>query len=146
MGSNSIEFTSTGEQFVYPLPPSRIKLARWDGTASPVIFDGSADRLRAFNHSLSKDGKHVALELSQAGQPTSQIAVMDSDGSHLRWLTHDDNSNGHPNLSPDGAMLVYRVTSIERGLSRVGQGMATERGLRIVSLADGKTMKLTNGW
>ncbi len=44
-----------------------------------------------------------------------------------------------PSFSPDGTRLVYRVgASYER--------LHTQRGLRIVSLADGKIRQLTNGW
>jgi Tol biopolymer transport system component len=148
MQSNTVAFTSAGAQFIYPLPPGQLELAHLDGSASPIIFDGGAAHLRPVNTDLSRDGKRLALDLwsSQGEQVTSQIAVMDSDGANLRMLTHDTNRNGFPSFSPNTTQLVYRVSQVTRGLGRVGQGLASERGLRILSLADGKIVNLTNGW
>jgi Tol biopolymer transport system component len=62
-----------------------------------------------------------------------QLALIRSDGSGLRILTEGNNSSAFPSLSPDGNSLVYRV-------------LGRERGLRIMSLKDGKVTRLTTGW
>jgi TolB protein len=116
------------------LPPEQLRLARWDGTLSPVIFDGGASNLEITAASLAADDQTIALELRDPRhtEEGTQIAVMRTDGSAFRIVTQDGNNNRFPSLSPDGTRLVYQV----RG---------SENGLRIRSLADGSIFKLTNG-
>jgi Tol biopolymer transport system component len=85
----------------------------------------------------SPDGAHIAFALGKlfARNPVTptQLAVIGSDGSGFRTITHGDNSSGFPSFSSDGKKLVYRV-------------LGKERGLRILSLADGSVTTLTTAW
>ncbi len=133
-----IAVTPDGERFIYPSGEQLI-LSAWDGRGSRVIFDGRADSRRIEDLALSADGRTVAFQFSRPQRPESQIAVMEIDGSHFQVVTHDPYDHSFPSLSPDGTRLVYRVGGIE-------QGRIFKRGLRILSLADGKVVKLTAGW
>jgi Tol biopolymer transport system component len=64
---------------------------------------------------------------------TSQLALINTDGSALRVLTAAGDHAGFPSWAPDGKQLVYRVSEHGR------------RGLRIIELATGRVSELTNG-
>lgn len=138
-----VSFTRTGEQFLYRPSNSRsplLKLAHWDGSGSTII-DGSADGRQIGEVALSGDGRTVAFGIWDSRHPgeTGQIAAIDSDGSRFRVITHDEGHDDYPSFSSDGTKVVYRLGKYE-------ERQHTERGLRIVSLADGKIVKLTSGW
>jgi TolB protein len=136
-----VSFTRNGEKFVYQPPNSQIlKLVRWDGSGA-LIFDGRRSGITPGVVTLSADGRRVAFAIWKSPRPAEvgQLVVMNTDGSHFRVTTHDAGHNDFPSFAPDGTRLVYRVGgSSER--------QHTQRGLRILSLADGKITKLTNGW
>jgi TolB protein len=64
---------------------------------------------------------------------TSQLAIINADGSGLRVLAGAGDHAGFPSWAPDGKRLVYRVSDHGR------------RGLRIIELATGGVSELTNG-
>lgn len=63
-----------------------------------------------------------------------QVAIINDDGSGFRVLTSGANNNAFPSFAPDGKHLVYRTLGPE--------GF----GLRIMSLADHSTTRLTTEW
>lgn len=64
----------------------------------------------------------------------AQVALIRADGTGFRELTTGEGNSGFASWSPDGKRLVYRVKS------------AAGEGLRILTLADGKTTVLTTGY
>ncbi|HEY6455485.1 MAG TPA: hypothetical protein VIY90_09430 [Steroidobacteraceae bacterium] len=138
--NNNASFTRSGAQFVYRSPNSQtLKLVRRNDS-DMTIFDGRPGNRRVGDEvALSADGRRIAFSISESAEPAEvgQIVVMDGDGSHLRVVTHDAGHDDFPSFSPAGTRLVYRVgNSNERA--------HTQRGLRILSLADGKVTRLTN--
>jgi Tol biopolymer transport system component len=134
-----------GKQLIYHSPSrAQLILSNWDDTGSQVIFDAPPDNSQISGGSLSGNGRTLVFEIWKPSAPPSepqQIAVMNSDGSHLRMLPHDPDHDGCEflSLSPDGTRIVCRVEQIK-------EGIRAEQGLRIVTLADGKTVTLTSGW
>jgi Tol biopolymer transport system component len=141
----ALSFTANGEQFVQTqYRQNQVRLLRWDNTGpiGPIVFDGGATKREIGQAAaVSADGKSIAISISNSPQPeeAGQIAVTDSDGSHFRVVTRGGVRNDYPSFSPDGMRLVYRVGAPEKR-------PPSEQGLRIVSLTDGKTVKLTSGW
>jgi TolB protein len=137
--------TPRAEGFIYRSDSSQQLIhIDWNGTVSRVIFDGSPQK-RAFHddQALSADGRTLAVAIWTSARPeeVDQIAVMNSDGSSFRVLPHDPLREGcrFLSLSPEGQRLVCAVGGMNHGFR-------TKGGLRIVSLSDGKTVKLTGGW
>ena len=64
----------------------------------------------------------------------AQVAIINDDGSGFQELTSGANNNAFPSFAPDGKHLVYRTLGPE------GQG------LRVMTLADHSTVKLTAEW
>jgi len=99
-----------------------------NGGNKRTVFSG--DGLSAFSAVWSPRGDQIAISVGRyfraAGAPTAQIALIDADGSNLRFLVEDEHNNGFPSFSPDGTRLVYK-----RG-----------KQLVILSLADGTTTSL----
>jgi Tol biopolymer transport system component len=133
-----IGLTGAGEQVVYPSgrPYSQLNIVAWDGTGSRVIFGAGAEKLEIGSVALSADGRKVAIQVGgnfRRPVEPAQIALMGSDGSALRMVTHDGSNNGFPSYSPAGDQLVYRA-------------LGAEQGLRVLSLTTGRVFKLTHGW
>jgi TolB protein len=111
-----------------------------DGSGLRKVFDATAQNASIVSPSWSPDGRYIAFALAPRGLGTrnpissAQIALIHSDGSNLRMLTRGDNNNAFPSFSPDGKHLVFRVLG------------AHMRGLRMVSLEDGKITTLTTEW
>ena len=107
-----------------------------DGTNATEIFSTGANGASIGSVAWSPDNETLAIELGgyfQRPIETTQIALLDSDGSDLRMLTSGSDSSGFPVFSPDGEHLVYRV-------------LGEENGLRVVTLVDGSLTPLTDGW
>jgi TolB protein len=139
--NDNVKFTPSGAEFVYRSPNTQtLKFVRRN-VSDTIIFDGLPGKRRIGDEvALSADGRRIAFSISESADPAEvgQIVVMDSDGSHLRVVTHDVGHDDYPSFSPDGARLVYRVGDSNERLH-------TQRGLRILSLGDGEVTRLTNG-
>lgn len=111
-----------------------------DGSGLRKLFDATDQNASVVSPAWSPNGTHIAFSLAPRGlggrNPISsaQIALILSDGSKLRMLTHDENNNAFPSFSPDGKHLVFRV---------LGQ---STHGLRLFSLRSGKITTLTTEW
>ena len=84
-------------------------------TDAPNVFAGTtaASELLADDYAFSPDGSRVvfshATDRSGAGpanQPV-ELFVMNTNGSGLRQLTHDDAYAAFPAWSPDGQTIAY---------------------------------------
>lgn len=127
-------YSPSGEQVVMStFYPFGLKIMDTDGGRSRTLFDAQ-ERMAIFP-SWSPDGKSVVFGLGpyfQAGWGKSaQIASIQADGSNFRLLTNGETNSGFPSWSPDGKRLVYRVSGSDG------------RGLRILSIEDGKMTTLT---
>ena len=59
----------------------------------------------------SPDGTKIAFDSDHQGN--FEIYVMNTDGSHVRRLTHDDKVDARPAGSPDGRRIVFHSTRHE---------------------------------
>jgi TolB protein len=136
----SVTFTPDGRHFIYT-SEQQINMAGWDGPGSHVIFDGSPnDRVLGTGVELSADGQTLAFGIRSSKYPeeAGKVAVVNSDGSHFRVVATQHDGPGFSSLSPDGKKIVFSDS--------VQHPVRVEEGLRIASLSDGKTTRLTNGW
>jgi Tol biopolymer transport system component len=82
-----------------------------DGTNRSILFGDSIKS--ALAPVLSPQGDRIAFGFgryfqSLQGPATGDIAIVNSDGSHLEVLTNGKGNYGFPSWSPDGRKLVYR--------------------------------------
>ncbi len=135
--------TPDGKGFVYVSDSTKqLVFTNWDGKRSRVVFDGGPDR-NVGAPTVAADGRRLAFAIWKSSRPedTRQMAVLNSDGSHFGVVpgSHSDRDCYFWSLSPEGTRLVCAASGVEHGLR-------TKGGLRIVSLVDGKTTRLTTGW
>jgi Tol biopolymer transport system component len=140
---DTVRFSPLGDRFLHrPNGTQRLELSDWQGVGTPA-FDGQAAGIQfaGTNPALSSDGHTVAfaIESSPRADEAGQLALTKVGTQVYRVVTHDEGHDGFPSFSPDGMRLVYRLGQYE-------ERSHTDQGLRIVSVADGKTVKLTEGW
>jgi Tol biopolymer transport system component len=103
---------------------NRIFVANADGTgAHPITSHGTINEQNA---SWSPDGTRIAVELAprRPGQPRSDIAIMNADGTGLRRIAATRWWETNPIWSPDGTRLAFtsdRGTRPKRS-DRLGPG------------------------
>ena len=132
-------FSADGSRVTYSPGNSfgnSLLIADANGENAMQIFSTSPNGNSIGSVAWSPDGEALAIEIGgyfQRPIETTQIAILDSDGSNLRVLTKGADSSGFPGFSPDGKHLVYRV-------------LGEKKGLRVLSLGDGSSTALTDGW
>lgn len=84
----------------------------------------------------SRNGERIAFMSTRDGE--AQIYIIQSDGTLLRRLTHDNKPADHPRWSPDGNELIVHSR-------RDGTGMVpTAIELYVLSVEQGSIRRLTN--
>jgi Tol biopolymer transport system component len=106
-----------------------IAVMRADGSERRQVF--ARQGVSAFSSSWSPAGDVIAFGVGRyfriPGHPTAQVAIVNADGSNLRFIADDASNNGFPSWSPDGTRIVYKQ----------------DAHLVIYSVADGKVTNLT---
>ncbi len=136
--SQTLAFTSSGDRFFYVPgnPMTRIEEAALDDPVAQTVFDTGDPKRRIGSVSLSPDQRELAVEIGpymERPPLPGELGFVGVDGVHFHKAIGGGDSNGFPSYSPDGSSLVYRV-------------LGSQRGLRILSVHDGKDRVLTRGW
>lgn len=90
-----------------------IMVVNVDGAAEPrALTEAAGDTVCSFAPLWSPDGQRIAFTVEPNPKPTcemkhTEIAVMDADGSHVQFLTHNDANDLVVAWSPDGAQLLF---------------------------------------
>ncbi len=113
---------------------NQIMLMNADGTNRSILFGDSVKS--ALAPVWSPQGDKIAFGFGRffqsiKGPAIGDIAIINSDGSHLRVLTDGNGNYGFPSWSPDGRKLVFR------------EATGKEMGLFIVDLETAKITALT---
>ncbi len=114
---------------------NQVMLMNADGTNRSRLFGDSAKS--ALAPVWSPQGDKIAFGYgryfqSLQGPAIGDIAIINSDGSHLKILTDSKGNYGFPSWSPDGKKIVYRAAT------------DSVKGLFIVEIETGKITMLTN--
>jgi Tol biopolymer transport system component len=109
-GTNGkIYFQSCGE----PCANFDIYAVNPDGSGlenvTDVVTDGAGPPESAFDPSVSADGKVLAFGVDT--QATSEIWVMNTDGTGARQLTNDNLLDQEPTISPNGTRIAWNQWS-----------------------------------
>ncbi len=112
-----------------------ILIMNTDGSHQFLLFTDSVKSALAPVFSLK--GDKIAFGMGRffqtiQGPAVADIAIINSDGSHLKIVTDGSGNFGFPSWSPDGKKIVYRAS-----------GGKTE-GLFILDIETGKTKPLTS--
>ncbi|MEW6400651.1 MAG: hypothetical protein AB1649_02565 [Chloroflexota bacterium] len=108
-GTGQIAFTSadTGREGAYLLYTM--------GIADTELRAVLQDYIPVSDPAWSPDGKSLAFASRYTQNGSSQIFIVNADGSDLRLLTDGDSNNYHPTWSPDGLRLAFRRNTSEFG-------------------------------
>jgi Tol biopolymer transport system component len=107
-----------------------------DGTHRSILFGDSAKS--ALAPVYSPNGDRIAFGFGRffqsiKGPALGDIAIIDSDGTHLNILTDGTGNYGFPSWSPDGKKLVYRGAT------------DSVTGVFIIDIETKKVTRLTHG-
>lgn len=72
---------------------------------SDAFFDGNAV--------VSPDGSFIVFASDRAGNGTSHLFRMNTDGSRIEQLTFGEGFEAMPDISPDGAFVIYQSNSYD---------------------------------
>lgn len=92
-----------------------------DGSVQTPLTSGFD---RATAAASSPDGTKIAFAASRDGNPTTQICVMNADGSGVTQLTNETHipSNARATWSPDGAQMAFTLASTTLVINSDGSG------------------------
>lgn len=99
---------------------------------------------------LSTDGSRIVYASASNPDEIGRVAVMDVDGSHARYLTHDNYSAFDPSFSPDGRYIAFssyrgKGSPTEPGQNDPFQVRLTDFHLVVLDTVTGNEKVLTEG-
>jgi TolB protein len=122
-----------GDRFVVTVG-AELQMFDAKGENGRTIYDNKGGQVTF--PSWSPDGKAIAFGAGSyftGHDKPAAVAIVNADGTGFRKVTDGPGNAGFPSWSPDGKRIVYRAAG-------------AEQGLRIVSLEDGKVVKLTTDY